>query len=98
MKRIVVTFCMCVCVPVLGLHMEHKHFVTQSLPGAPDEINMFCERRADVGHTQTAAITCLLKTLEYSGGQRMPVQTKPWSLYHCSDKGGRYRFPVTRFV
>lgn len=73
------------CACVLRLNVEHKHFVTQSMPpltplppprlarGAPDEINMFCE----AGHTQTAAITCLPKTFERGGGQHMSERTKP---------------------
>lgn len=69
------------CACVLRLNVEHKHFVTQSkhppppllARGAPDEINMFCE----AGHTQTAAVTCLPKTFERSGGQHMSGRTKP---------------------
>lgn len=71
------------CACVFRLNVEHKHFVTQSkhpppptprlARGAPDEINMFCE----TGHTQTAAVTCLPKTFERSGGQHMSGRTKP---------------------
>lgn len=60
----------------------------RSPQGAPDEINMFY-KESDVGHTQTAAIACLPKTLEYGGGRRTSEQTKLWSLNHnASDRGG----------
>lgn len=76
MKRIVMTFSVC-C--TLGLHMEHKHFVALNPPllsqGAPDEINMFY-KESDVGHTQTAAIAYLPKTLEYGGGRHTSQQTE----------------------